>query len=753
MFKGSFITVFCFLLFCSFAYTQQEKDCDQIQKQIDQISSLDEKLSESLVYIQNSDLECKYRLWTRRAQLFQDKFLLDSIIYSLDKAAMAANELDNPEFYLQASVKKASFLVDKNKVEESLNLLSLCREKLEANPNSNEWIGYFNTKANISRNNAEYEKALHYGDSGIAMAKKVNKTKSLHHGYLDKAVSHITLFQYNKGIETLQNAISLIETMEDKTELSFAYFSKGVCYERLQEYEKAVETLEFAVESARKSNDTKSLSRAYSRMSISLIQLKDEKALGVIDSVISISEKKSDFSTLAIGYSDKGNAALNIVEDYDLAEEAFLKSNEILNTKNVTKRAKEITLLTNLSGLIITKEKKKEYNKMYAYLKQYEVESKKWNSLINRLNVANFYTMYYEGVKDYKQALYYHKKHESINDSITNKDVRVDVADLEKKYETQKKEIEILKLNEESQAQKIKTQKAETKQYIFSAIALFAVLLLLIGIWAYMKTRKQQKALNLAHEKLKESHKEVASINSVKDRLFSVISHDMRNMLIPFQRGGKILKHHIDKGDYDKVTELSHKLQENSLSLSHLLDNLLNWSLEQMNGYSFKAENIEVAYELEEIKNAFIPYSKEKSTTINIVGESEMTTVFDKGAFHIIFRNLIGNALKYTEDGTITINFFEKEDDMIYEVSDTGIGMSQEQLDNLFKLKKNKTHGTRGEKGTGIGLNLVSRFVEMNKGTIQVSSELRIGTKFELSFPKVMTMDQPLSSETKQVSA
>ncbi|MHA7058248.1 tetratricopeptide repeat-containing sensor histidine kinase [Aquimarina sp. M1] len=753
MLKVFFVPVFYFLLFFSTSYTQEKKDCEEIEKHINELPTIDDRLRESLVYIQNTDLECKYNLWTRRAQMFQEKFLLDSIVGSLDHAIEVANELENSEFYLRSTLKKASFLVDQNKIEESLKILNLCKRKLEANPNSHEWVGYYNTKANISRNNGEYEKALTYGDSGIAMAKKVNKTNSLHHGYLDKAVSHITLFQYNKGIEALQSAISILDTLENKTELSFAYFTKGVCYERLEEYEKAIETLKLAVENARNTNDTKSLARAYSRMSISLIKLKDKRALEVIDSVISISQKTSDFSTLAIGYSDKGNAALNIIEDYDLAEHAFLKSNEILDTESVTKRAKEITLLTNLSGLIITKKKKKDYEKMYAFIKEYEVESEKTKSLIAKLNLADFYTTYYEGVNNYKQALRYYREYEDIRDSITNKEVRVDVADLEKKYETQKKEIEILKLNEQSQKQKIKTQKAQTNQYVFSAIALFAILLLLMGFWVYMKTKKQQEALNLTHQKLKESHQEVASINTVKDRLFSIISHDMRNMLIPFQRGGKILKNYIDKGDYEKVKELSQKLQENSLNLSHLLDNLLNWSLEQMNGYSFKAERIIVSSELEDIKSAFMPYTLEKNITINIKGKLELETLFDKGAFHIIFRNLIGNALKYTENGTISINFFEKVDKLIYEVSDTGIGMSEEQLNDIFKLKKNKTAGTRGEKGTGIGLNLVYRFVEMNKGTIRVSSEMRIGTKFELSFPKVIAIDTSLSSGIKQESA
>ena len=755
MFKASFIPVFCFLLFCSNSYTQQEKDCEEIEKHIDKLSSVDEKLKEIRIQLEKSkDINCQFQLWKKKANVFQGSIRIDSASYALKKASEIAEQMNEDELYLEVTLSNIYFYTRTNKTDQALNALSKCRQKLNENTNSKHWVTYYNRLAYLKDGKRDYESAVRYIDSGISIGEKFKHTKLLSKAYLEKVTYHIRLSQYQEAITSVQNSISLIKQLDSQQELGFAYFLKGICYERLRDFEKAAEALEASVVVARKYNDLERLARSYSRLSISLGHLKEnEKALTVLDSTIAISNRIGDYSTLALGYSDKGFIFIHGLKDYEAAEKAFLSSNTIFQTKEVSQRTKDITYVTNLGGLVMLSEKRKNYPKMLKYLKQYEIEVGKLDLLVQKKTLATFYIEYNEGIGNYKKALEYHKKMTKISDSITNKDVRVDVADLEKKYKTQEKEIEILKLNEESQKEKIKTQKAETKQYVFSAIALFAVLLLLVGLWAYLKIRKQQKALNIAHENLKESHKEVASVNNVKDRLFSVISHDMRNMLIPFQRGGKILKHHIDKGDYDKVTELSHKLQENSLSLSHLLDNLLNWSLEQMNGYSFKAENIEIAYELEEIKSAFAPIAKEKNTSVNIIGGSEMIAVFDKGAFHIIFRNLIGNALKYTEEGTITINFFEKEDKIVYEVSDTGIGMSQEQLDNLFKLKKNKTHGTRGEKGTGIGLNLVSRFIEMNKGVIEVSSEMRIGTKFKLSFPKVIMMNQSRSSETKQVSA
>jgi len=636
-----------------------------------------------------------------------------------------------------------------NNKKQALKTLIESREKLDLNKESKHWVTYYNRFAYVKDGERDYKNAVRYIDSAIQIGEKFKHIEPLQKAYLEKVSYHIRLSQYQEAITSVQKGILLIEKLESQKQLGFAYFLKGICYERLRDFEKAAEALESSIAVATKYNDLGRLARSYSRLSISLGHLKkNERALEVLDSTIAISNRIGDYSTLALGYSDKGFILINGLKDYEAAEKYFLNSNNIFETKEVSQRTKDITYVSNLGGLVMLCEKRKDYPSMLKYLKQYEIEANKLNLLVHKKTLAMFYVEYNEGVGDYRKALAYHKEVTKISDSITNKEVRVDVADLEKKYESQKKEIEILKLNEESQKQKNKTQKAETKQYVYSGIALFSVLLLLLGFWAFMKTRKQQKALRSAHERLKESHEEVASVNKVKNTLFSVISHDMRNMLVPFQRGGKILKHHIDKGDYDKVSELSHKLQENSLNLSHLLDNLLNWSLEQMNGYSLRQDTIPILEELEGIKSVFLPYAEEKKTIINLLGSSDMTTIFDKGTFHIIFRNLIGNALKYTEEGTISISFYQRDDSIRYEISDTGIGMSSEQLESLFKLKNNSNLGTKGEKGTGIGLNLVYRFVEMNGGKIQGSSELRIGTKFEISFPKKMMIDKSIPNTT-----
>ena len=221
-------------------------------------------------------------------------------------------------------------------------------------------------------------------------------------------------------------------------------------------------------------------------------------------------------------------------------------------------------------------------------------------------------------------------------------------------------------------------------------------------------------------------------------------------MIIPFQRSGRMLKHYIENEDYEKTLVFSQELQKKSEGLSSMLDNLLSWSIDQMNGYKMNPELLYVKQELEGLKLSFDQQARFKNTKISIEGNEEIALTFDKGAFHIIFRNLIGNALKYTENGSIRVVLKRELDALKCSVIDTGIGMSKEQLDHLFSIENKESRvGTNGEKGTGLGLSLVYRFLTMNGGSIQVSSDNRVGTKFDLSFP----LSENDIVETQEVNA
>jgi signal transduction histidine kinase len=174
---------------------------------------------------------------------------------------------------------------------------------------------------------------------------------------------------------------------------------------------------------------------------------------------------------------------------------------------------------------------------------------------------------------------------------------------------------------------------------------------------------------------------ELAALNQLKSKMFSLISHDLKGMIIPYRRVGKIFKFHIDQKNYQKATELSEELEKKSEQLSHFLENLL----EQMDGYQLRMETIDVERELFEIQELFIQQVDFKNVRIKIGDGCKTTISFDRQAFHVIFRNLISNALKFTQNGSIQLNInrFNTKYQLI--ISDTGTGMSETQLGQLFK--------------------------------------------------------------------
>lgn len=298
----------------------------------------------------------------------------------------------------------------------------------------------------------------------------------------------------------------------------------------------------------------------------------------------------------------------------------------------------------------------------------------------------------------------------------------------------------IVKLNKENAQQKVAVQQAENHKSLYLLVSLFLALLLVVGIWVYIKLRNQQK--------------ELASINQVKNRLFSIIAHDLRGMLIPFQRAGRILNYHIEKGNHHRTIELSKELEKNSNSLSNMLDNLLNWSLEQMNGYKAIPQKMLVGEQLKGIIAVQEKQALYKNSQIILEYEEELSVLFDKGAFNLVLRNLISNAIKYTENGKIIVTFFRKSNKVCCLVEDTGVGMSDKQLSELFSVNNmTTTIGTKGEKGTGLGLNLAYRFVKMYDGTIIVSSKLSKGTKFEVCFPLRSSIEVMDKKEVPQLES
>ena len=234
---------------------------------------------------------------------------------------------------------------------------------------------------------------------------------------------------------------------------------------------------------------------------------------------------------------------------------------------------------------------------------------------------------------------------------------------------------------------------------------------------------------------MKDKELELQKLNDTKDKLFSIISHDLRS---PFAQLKGVLDL-FEKGGISEA-ELKYFLPEiikNVNYTSDLLNNLVYWAKSQMSGLHADPELFDVYKLIANKENLFGKEIKNKDLSfMNYV--SEKTIIYaDKNMVDLIIRNLVANAIKFCrKTDTILIKAEETANDfLIIRVADTGIGMSAESRSKIFREANFTTLGTHKEKGTGIGLKLCKEFVEANGGKIWVDSEEGKGTVFSFSVP------------------
>jgi len=177
-------------------------------------------------------------------------------------------------------------------------------------------------------------------------------------------------------------------------------------------------------------------------------------------------------------------------------------------------------------------------------------------------------------------------------------------------------------------------------------------------------------------------------------------------------------------------------MEKDSQQLGDLLDNLLSWTVMQQGDIPNHPEYVRVKPIAEEVLNIFqIMAISKQVELVNLVNDDVELWV-DRNAFFTILRNLVNNALKFTPSGQVKINASLKGAQVAVQVQDTGIGMTDEQVASLFRSQNtNRSWGTSGEKGVGLGLQLVYEFVDRNMGSIKVKSQKGQGTTFTILFP------------------
>jgi signal transduction histidine kinase len=224
----------------------------------------------------------------------------------------------------------------------------------------------------------------------------------------------------------------------------------------------------------------------------------------------------------------------------------------------------------------------------------------------------------------------------------------------------------------------------------------------------------------------------------VKDKLFSILSHDLKMPMASLNVLLDLLINFQDQMDSNKLVEFSMQAKNYVHNLVGLLDNLLAWSLAQNGGFHVKRERISIEKILMEIKEVFQYISDQKQIQFLLDAPKQpLTLVGDENLTKLILSNLLSNAIKFThKGGKIHLAYRPSGNEGYIEVSDSGVGMDQTAIDLVNQGDFPKISiGTKSEKGVGLGLKLAKEFAELQNGSLFIQSQIGKGTQIRLALP------------------
>jgi len=247
-----------------------------------------------------------------------------------------------------------------------------------------------------------------------------------------------------------------------------------------------------------------------------------------------------------------------------------------------------------------------------------------------------------------------------------------------------------------------------------------------------------QAELQRALDEVTESKQELEQLNLEKDRFFSIISHDLRSPFTSLLGYTGLIAERADKLSPEQIVDYASNINESAKRVFALLENLLEWARLQMDQIASEPKSLDIGAIVERTVRVLGPVGEDKGVTVSANIPDGLACFADEHMIDTVVRNLVNNAIKFTpEGGAVTVAGRRHGDRCELSVTDTGVGLAPDRIDKLFSLgDQNSTTGTKGEKGTGLGLLLCRDLLDKNKGTITVTSEPGKGSTFTIYLPQ-----------------
>jgi signal transduction histidine kinase len=601
--------------------------------------------------------------------------------------------------------------------------------------------------------NSDPQQSIEYGLQAIELAKKYNDFKQLAEAISFVGVAYRVMGDYSQSISYYFEGLDIASQHGLKEQEGYAYLNIANLHIYQEHFNNAVENVSKAKAIAQETNNSDMLAYVYlyygralllnSQIDSAVIYY--EKSLKIRQEINLVSGQAVCLKYIGDAYFKKAN--------YQKALENYNSSLTIID-KEVNKNLHS-NLLVMLSKINLINN---NYKEAFEQAQQGLAIAHEIDAGLPKRDASQVLADIYLSRNDYKTAAKYLHSVNCYNDTLFNRQLSEKIFFLQYQMDRQQKQTQINLLNKDNTIKELEINRSRT--FIF---ALSSIVLLLGGFFVValitLKVRREKNLLlekqnkeienqrlnieqknywlNEANEKLAKSEGELKLMVQTKDKLFSIIAHDLKGPFTALLGLTQLLSSNSSEMDSNQIREYSELIHESSEKLLNLIENLLHWSRSQIGMIKLDPKNISIAKISNEVVNLLKTQASSKE--VDLVNEVPDTILAfaDFDTINTVIRNLVTNAIKFTEkDGVISLNAYRNNNTVVIKISDTGVGIREELLGKLFNLEESfSTKGTRQETGTGLGLIVCKEFVEKNGGQISVESQVGKGTIFTITLP------------------
>ena len=558
-------------------------------------------------------------------------------------------------------------------------------------------------------------KAIQYFENALSIAKKINRSLAIANNHYSIGFCYLSKGDYDESLKNYLESVKIYESLKDSFRLSNALMSIANVYSSNKDFKSTNDYHNQALHIIELLKDSLQLFSILDSKGTVLDQQKQyDSALAYLQKSYSIAEAlKDNYSIIGslsnIGLTYKHKDKIDVALQYFEKALALAKKEEDMPDR--------IAALYNNIGATNAQAGNISLAKI-SFNKSIEYGKSAGSTPLEMENYRNLSDMYGD-VKDYAQQAFFLKKYYTLKDSLFTSDNKNQLTELEADYKIEKKNSEIVKKEGE-------VEKGKNQRNLFMLLS--GGMVLLLGGLGYFYSRIKNKNTLLAQQNIQinKQKDELQTLNGVKDRLFSIISHDLRNPLVT-------LRSYLSLSDNANITEdkkIAFKKQTSQavLQTTDMLDNLLVWANMQIKNTNANITPIDIEeVVLDAIDNV---NAQAQQKNISIHKNIEIASALgDKNILNIALRNLLTNAIKYSEENkNIFISAIQKENNILLSVKDEGIGMTTKQIADLVNNETKTTVGTKGEKGSGLGLFLVKELLTKANNTLIIESEVGKGS-------------------------